>query len=47
MPAATRFPFAIFAFAFLGWTFDFYDLVLLGFIKDAVARDLHMSRAAE
>ena len=23
-----------------GWTFDFYDLVLLGFIKDAVARDL-------
>jgi len=41
MPAATRFPFAIFAFAFLGWTFDFYDLVLLGFIKDAVARDHH------
>jgi MFS family permease len=43
----SRFPVAIFAFAFLGWTFDFYDLVLLGFIKDAVARDLHMSRAAE
>jgi MFS family permease len=38
---------AIFLFAFLGWTFDFYDLVLLGFIKDAVARDLHLTRAAE
>jgi MFS family permease len=42
-----RFPTAIFAFAFLGWTFDFYDLVLLGFIKDGVARDLAMSHAAE
>jgi MFS family permease len=44
---AQRFPVAIFAFAFLGWTFDFYDLVLLGFLKDHVARDLGMSRAAE
>jgi MFS family permease len=41
------FPVAIFLFAFLGWTFDFYDLVLLGFLKDAVARDLHMSHVAE
>jgi MFS family permease len=31
----------------LGWTFDFYDLVLLGFVKDPVARDLHMSPTAE
>jgi MFS family permease len=38
---------AIFVFAFLGWTFDFYDLVLLGFIKDGVAHDLHLSHAAE
>lgn len=38
---------AIFVFAFLGWTFDFYDLVLLGFLKDGVARDLHLSRTAE
>ncbi len=38
---------AIFVFAFLGWTFDFYDLVLLGFIKDGVARDLHLSHTAE
>ncbi|HSS40001.1 MAG TPA: MFS transporter, partial [Polyangia bacterium] len=42
-----RFPIAIFLFAFFGWAFDFYDLVLLGFLKDAVARDLHLSRAAE
>jgi MFS family permease len=38
---------AIFVFAFLGWTFDFYDLVLLGFIKDSVGRDLHLTHAAE
>jgi MFS family permease len=47
MAGPARFPLAIFAFAFLGWTFDFYDLVLLGFIKDSVARDLHMSHVAE
>ncbi|HVV17561.1 MAG TPA: MFS transporter [Polyangia bacterium] len=45
--AGRRFPTAIFLFAFFGWAFDFYDLVLLGFLKDAVARDLHLSRAAE
>lgn len=42
-----RFPTRIFVFAFLGWTFDFYDLVLLGFLKDAVGRDLHLSHMAE
>jgi MFS family permease len=42
-----RFPTAIFLFAFFGWAFDFYDLVLLGFLKDAVGRDLHLSQAAE
>ena len=35
-PAARRFPTRLFAFAFLGWAFDFYDLVLFGFIKDRV-----------
>jgi MFS family permease len=30
-------------FALLGWTFDFYDLVLLGFLRDDVARELHLS----
>jgi MFS family permease len=42
-----RFPIAIFVFAFAGWTFDFYDLVLLGFLKDHVGRDLHLSHTAE
>ena len=45
-PVAGRGTLAIFVFAFLGWTFDFYDLVLLGFIKDGVGRDLHLSHTA-
>lgn len=40
-------PVRLFIFAFLGWTFDFYDLVLLGFIKEPVAHDLHLSHTAE
>lgn len=35
--------FRIYLFALLGWTFDFYDLVLLGFLLDPVARDLSLS----
>lgn len=30
----------IYTFALLGWAFDFYDLVLLGFLVDPVAHDL-------
>ena len=41
------FPTKLFLFAFFGWTFDFYDLVLLGFVKDDVARSLHLSPSAE
>ena len=37
----------LFVFAFLGWTFDFYDLFLLGLLKEAVGRDLHLSHGAE
>jgi MFS family permease len=33
----------VYLFALLGWTFDFYDLVLLGFIKGPVAKDLLLS----
>jgi MFS family permease len=36
----------LYLFALLGWTFDFYDLVLLGFIRDPVARDLHLTHTA-
>ena len=45
--ARGQFPFKLFVFAFLGWTFDFYDLVLIGFIKDSVASELHMTHASE
>jgi MFS family permease len=41
------FPTRLFLFAFLGWTFDFYDLVLFGFIKDVVARDLGLAHRYE
>ena len=37
----------LFLFAFFGWVFDFYDLVLLGFLKVAVGKDLGLTHAAE
>jgi MFS family permease len=37
----------VYVFALLGWTFDFYDLVLLGFIKDSVSASLRLSRSEE
>jgi MFS family permease len=37
----------IYLFALLGWTFDFYDLVLLGFLMDPVAADLHLSATSK
>lgn len=37
----------LFLFAFFGWTFDFYDLALLGFIREAVSADLHISHEVE
>jgi MFS family permease len=43
----TAFPTRLYLFALAGWTFDFYDLVLLGFLKEAVGRDLHLSPEAE
>jgi MFS family permease len=42
-----RFPLKLFLFAFLGWTFDFYDLVLLGFLKDAVGKDLGFTHGTD
>jgi MFS family permease len=41
------FPTRLFLFAFFGWAFDFYDLVLLGFVKDAVGHDLHITAQTE
>jgi MFS family permease len=43
----TKFPLKLFLFAFFGWAFDFYDLVLLGFVKDDVSRSLHLGPTAE
>lgn len=43
----SRFPLKIFLFAFFGWAFDFYDLVLLGFMKEPVGHDLGLSHSAE
>lgn len=47
MNAERPFPLKLFLFAFFGWTFDFYDLVLLGFLKDDVAKSLDLSHSAE
>jgi MFS family permease len=44
---APPFPTRLYLFALLGWTFDFYDLVLLGFLKEAVGATFHLSHAAE
>lgn len=44
---ADRFPLKLFGFAFFGWVFDFYDLVLLGFLKDAVGKELGFGHATE
>jgi MFS family permease len=44
---ATRSPVRLFLFAFLGWTFDFYDLVLFGFIRESVSADLHIAHEVE
>ena len=42
-----QFPIKLFLFAFFGWAFDFYDLVLLGFLKDAVGASLHLGPKGE
>ncbi len=44
---ARPFPWRLYLFAFFGWAFDFYDLVLIGFLKDAVAADLGLGHAGE
>lgn len=45
--SVNRFPTKLFLFAFFGWAFDFYDLVLLGFIKDDVAKSFHLGHREE
>jgi MFS family permease len=45
--AAPRSTVAIFLFAFFGWTFDFYDLALISYVRAPVAKDLHLSHDGE
>ncbi len=41
------FPTKLFLFAFFGWAFDFYDLALLGFVKDDVSKSLSLGHTGE
>jgi MFS family permease len=42
-----RFPTRLFLFVFFGWTFDFYDLVLLGFLREPVSHALSLGHHEE
>lgn len=46
-PAPERFPFKVWAIAFGGWTFDFYDLVLFSFLLIPIGRDLSLTHSQE
>ena len=46
-PVARPFPTRLFLFVFLGWVFDFYDLVLIGFVREQVGKEFHLSEANE
>ena len=41
------FPTRLYLFALAGWTFDFYDLVLLGFLREPIGKELHLSPGGE
>jgi MFS family permease len=42
-----RFPLRVWLIAFLGWTFDFYDLMLISFLLIPIGADLRMTAAEE
>ncbi len=42
-----RFPVRIWLIAFLGWTFDFYDLMLISFLLIPIGKDLGLSASEE
>jgi MFS family permease len=44
---ARTFPTRLFLFAFLGWAFDFYDLVLIGFVKEPVGHTFGLTHTDE
>jgi MFS family permease len=43
----TRFPVRIWLISFLGWLFDFYDLVLFSFLLIPIGHDLHLTQPEE
>jgi MFS family permease len=43
MNKTERFPVRVWLISFLGWTFDFYDLMLISFLLIPMARDLHLT----
>ena len=45
--APDRFPVRIWLISFLGWTFDFYDLILFSFLLIPIGRDLKLSEPQE
>jgi MFS family permease len=45
--ARARFPVRVWLISFLGWTFDFYDLMLFSFLLIPVGRDLRLSESQE
>ena len=42
-----RFPVRVWLISFLGWTFDFYDLMLISFLLIPIGNDLHLSASEE
>ena len=45
--AAGRFPVRVWLIAFLGWMFDFYDLILFSFLLIPIGKDLSLSESEE
>lgn len=46
-PLPQRFPVRVWLISFLGWMFDFYDLVLFSFLLIPIGHDLHLSDRQE
>ncbi|HWR51505.1 MAG TPA: MFS transporter [Bryobacteraceae bacterium] len=42
-----RFPVRVWLISFLGWTFDFYDLILISFLLIPIGKDLGLSASQE
>src|SRR5262245_17267243 len=45
--AAQSFPVRVWLISFLGWVFDFYDLILFSFLLIPIGHDLNLNEAQE